>query len=136
MMELTDDFIKLLQIAFLVVGSLSIFMIFINYNFTVYSNEAEREVFILGDALLSSKCLTVTYHDKPVKALFSQDKLDTLNPLCIEYPKGKINIDLLDNSMNWEITLSAPSEDEKVSFDVVVKLNSGDIKPAKMTVSI
>ena len=58
MEELSEDFLKLLQMALLVVGVLSIFFIFISYNFTVSSNEADREAYVLGDALLSEKCLT------------------------------------------------------------------------------
>jgi hypothetical protein len=136
MMELTEDFLKLLQIAFLVVGVLSIFFIYINYSFTVASNDAEREVFMLGNSLLSSECLTVIRNGELMKALFSQNKLDTLDPSCIKYPNGKVNITLLDYSRSWKIIFSTPTKNKEAKFYVVVKLDSGDIVPAEMVVSI
>lgn len=140
MMELTEDFIKMLQIAFLVIGTLAIFLIFISYNISVYVDEARREAVILLESLLTDDCLVVEENGKPVKALFSETKLTAAvsNPDCIGYDYGKIEIVVLDGSRQpWVITLG-PS-DKKVeteSFSIAIDLDVDGIKPGKITVAL
>ena len=140
MEELSEDFLKLLQLAILVVGVLAIFFIFISYNFTVVSNEAQREAYLLGDALLSDACLAHVSDNKPVKALFTENKLDALeaDPSCINYPNGKVDILILDcgglPNCDWSIEIGPHGIDEQAIFHTAVRLNSGDVKLARMTV--
>jgi len=142
MEELSEDFLKLLQLAILVVGVLSIFFIFISYNFTVLSNEAQREAHVLGDALLSDVCLTYTSDNKPVKALFTENKLDAAqsDPSCVKYPNGRIDILILDcggyPNCDWSINIGPHDIGEQAIFHVAVRLDSDDVKLARMTVFI
>ena len=47
MMELTEDFLKLLQIALIVVGVLAIYFSYISYNVIIDSRGAEREAIMI-----------------------------------------------------------------------------------------
>ena len=134
--ELSTLLLHFLQLGLLVIGCLSIFLTYISYNFVVYGYDLKRESYILGDALLSSPCLTVIENNQSVKALFSESKLDVLeaDPSCIKYPNGKIIVTLLDNSKEWEIILGTFNNRESANFTIAVKLNSNDIKTAKMVV--
>jgi len=151
MMELTEDFIKLMKIAILTVGVLSIFLIFISYNITVIHSEGKREAAILGDSVLSSKCICEIKNGSPIKDLFLKSKLDNLiapscasypcviQQSCIIYPLGRIEISMLESTINWdwEIELkSPPSKGSDVTFIVAVKDESGVVRPAKMVVSV
>ena len=136
MMELSEDFLKLLQTALLVIGLLVIFLIFISYNITVIHSEAKREAYVLGDYLLASRCLVLTDNNNVAKGLLSEEKLDLIDPSCINYPNGEVEINLTDSTKYWNITLGPSGKDEKAIFAVAVKLKIGEIKPATMTVTI
>jgi hypothetical protein len=142
MEELSDDFIKLVQMGLLVVGVLSIFFIFISYNFNVLSNDAEREAYTLGDALLSDVNLAYMGNGIPVKALFLESKLNAVeaDSTVIKYPNGKIDIVLLECSGNpncdWSIVIGPSSKGAQAFFYVAIRMNSGNIKMASMTVNI
>jgi len=135
-MELTEDFLKLLQIALVVVGVLAIFFSYINYNIIVEARGAEREALILGNSLLSSDCLT--YSD--TKSLFSEDKLinmqSDLSCLKKQYPYGAVKIELNDLTSKWQIDIGSFDLGGEAKFDVVVRMNSGIIKPALMVVKV
>ena len=53
-MELTEDFLKLLQIGFIVTGVLAIFFTYISYDVIVSANQAERNAISLGNSLLDN----------------------------------------------------------------------------------
>jgi hypothetical protein len=138
MMELSEDFIKLLQTAFLVVGTLTIFLIFIQYNITIINNEARREAYVIGDSLLGSKCLAETYYNGVIKSLFSEDKINEMSSgsSCIKYIDYEVNITLSDKSKTWFINLGLPKRGGEAEFIVAVKMTDGEVKPAKMTVKV
>jgi hypothetical protein len=140
MEELSDDFINLVQLGLLIVGVLAIFFIFISYNFNITSNDANREAYTLGDALLSNEYLADENNGKLVKALFLESKLDSLVPTDINYPNGKVDITLLDcgssPTCHWSITLGPYGKGGQAFFHVAIKMNSGEVKMAIMTVNI
>ena len=137
MFELTEDFIKMLQIAFLVVGTLSIFLIFISYDVNVYRDEARRDALLFLESLLTDRCLTVVENNKPVKALFSGDKLDNLEPDCIHFENATIEIELLDGTKSWNIDFgpAVPQKDTKTEeFNVAIDMGTEGIKPGTIVV--
>ena len=138
MMELSEDFIKLLQMAFLVVGTLTIFLIFIQYNITLIQNEARREAFVVGDALLGSKCLAEKYNNYVIKGLLSEEKMNEIksDTSCIKYIDYEVNITLSDESKVWFFNLGVPKRGGEAEFIIAVNLTNGEIKPANMTVRV
>jgi len=136
MMDLTENFIKLLQIAIIVVGVLSIYFSYINYNITVEARKGERDAIVLGNFLLSSNCLT--YGD--TKSLFAEDRLIILqgDATCIgsKYPFGGFIVELLDLSSKWQARMGPNDLGREAVFSVVVRMNSGEIKPATMVVKV
>lgn len=141
-MELTENFLKLLQIAFIVIGLLTIFLIFIQYSVTVIHNEAKREAYVLGDALLASECLALTNNGNVVKALFSKEKLDIIesDSSCIKYPNVKVDIELINcgthPNCGWSFELNGPYKGEDANFILAIKMNDNSIEPARMVVTI
>jgi hypothetical protein len=137
MMELSEDFLKMLQIAMLVVGLLIIFLIFISYNIEVFHDEKQRSAYVLGDYLLASDCIAWEDNGNVVKGVLSEGKLDTVDPSCINYPYGSIEVELLEDIGKgpWVIGME-DAEGERAVFTVVVKLTNGEIKTAKMTVTL
>jgi hypothetical protein len=134
MMELTEDFLTLLITAVLIIGVLSVFLIFIYYNIIVNIDESRREVFILGDTLLSNLCLT-----DGLKGLFSEEKLDqlTADASCL----GELNIDYIaitiyETGEIWNIKIENTNIGRDARFDVNVKLETGETKLAEMVVVI
>ena len=139
MFELTEDFIKMLQIAFLVVGTLSIFLIFISYDVNVFRDEARREALLFLEGLLTDRCLAVVENNKSIKALFSGDKLDNLEEDCIVYENATIQIELLDGTRAWSIDFgpAVPQKDIKTEeFNVAIDMGAEGIKPGTIVVSI
>jgi len=137
MMDLTENFLKLIQIALVVVGALALFFSYINYNITVDARSAEREALILGNALLSSDCLT--YSD--TKSLFSEDKLINMqtDSSCLkkQYPYGNVKVELQDSTAKWQIDIGPTNLGGESKFNVAVRnATSGIIKPALMTVYV
>jgi len=135
MMELTEDFLRALQLALFIIGVLAIFFIFISYSITVYASDAEKRVFVLGNILLSSPCLT----DSNVKSLFSNKKLDqmVIDSSCINYPDGSVSVTLLDGSTSWIFNFGTSTLGKKARFAVNVKnMTTSEIKPAEMVVTI
>ena len=140
MMEIGEDFIKFMQIGLGVIGLLAIFIIFISYNVTLVHGKVERETYVLGDYLLASKCLAETDNSNVIKSLFSEAKLINIdgkvNPSCISYSKGKVEINLTDSTDNWGFVLGPHDINENATFIVAVKMNDGNIKPANVTVTL
>jgi hypothetical protein len=137
MMELSEDFLKMIQIALMIVGLLVIFLIFISYNIEVIHSEAKRDTYVLGDYLLASKCLALEEDGNVLKGVFSEEKIEKSesNPSCIKYPYGSIKIELLDKSV--EPWLIGDSEIEGgTEFIVAIKMKNDEIKTAKMTVML
>lgn len=125
--ELTATFVKLVQIGLVIVGALAIYFTYIQYQIFVYFNALERESYVLGDALLSSNCLTEE------KGIFIQSKLDSFDINCLNYPKGKFKIS--SSSYLKEIEFQhQESYNINTTFDAVIKLNTGQIEPAKLEV--
>lgn len=150
-MELTEDFIKIMKIAIVTIGVLSIFLIFVSYNITVTHSEGKREATVLGDSILSSRCIAVVKNGAAVKSLFSKVKLDSLNATpcttypcvinsqgCIIYPNGKISIMMLDDTINWgwDLELGSANKGSNIDFTVAIMDESNVIRPAKMTVMV
>jgi hypothetical protein len=134
MMELTENFIKLLQLALVVTGVLSIFFTYIQYNLLVNQDQAGREAIILGNYLLDNKCLT--YHG--MKSLFDEAKLETATAGCFNYPHGSFKVELLDSSADkWSFEITENKRGGTASFTVSVMMkDTGEVKPARMTVYI
>lgn len=137
-MTLGELLIKLMIIGLTVIGLVIIFILFISYNVNLVHGKVEREAYVLGDYLLASKCLAMTENNNVIKSLFSEAKLDMINPSCINYAKGKVEINLTDSSDSWGFELSpgAVYANEKAIFIVAVKMNDGRIKSANMTVTL
>jgi len=134
MMELTEDFLKLLQIAFIVTGVLAIFFTYVQYNIFVTQNRAEREAIILGNFLLSSEYLTYSN----TKSLFSEEKLESIDPSSFNYPYGSVKVGLLEDIGigPWEFEIETSDLGGKADFTVAVKLKTGEIKIASMSVEL
>ena len=134
MMELTEDFMKLIQIAIIIVGVLAIFFTFIQYNILVTEDKAEREAITFGNYLLKSGCLT---YDN-TKSLFYEEKLDTIDQSCFNYHHGAVTIELLDGSKSWYYEITSPVLGGDFDFIVSVVMNdaSKSIKPALMKVEL
>ena len=137
MMELTEDFLKLLQIAIVVVGVLALYFSYIGYNVTVESRTAERDALIIGNSLLSSDCLTYL----GTKSLFSEDKLVNVqsDPSCLQrnYPNGTIKVQLQDLSSKWQFTIGPSNLGGETKLSVAVKMSgTGEVKPANMVVKV
>lgn len=119
MFELTEDFLKLLQIAFTVIGLLAIFLTFITYNITIIHDEASREAFILGNSILSSDCIT-----DGTKGSFIESKLNTVDPSCFNYDKGEIEITIPETAQTWNFNLGGSSTGAiSPPFNVLVKID-------------
>ncbi len=134
-MELTEDFLKLMEIAIIVAGVLSIFFTYINYNIIVSNKGAEREAFVLGNALLSSDCLTLNN----TKGLFSQEKIELMvrDSSCFKYPYGVVEISVVDGSIPpWEFSLGGLKLGGEAEFLVLIKLNNNKNKIARMVVKV
>lgn len=135
MMELTEDFIKLLQLALVITGVLSIFFTYIQYNLFVNQDEAGREAIILGNYIMDNKCLTY----QGMKSLFDEAKLDTADATCFNYPYGSFKVEFLDVSVtkSWSIMLYDMKRGSSAKFIVsVVMKDTGEVKPARLTVYI
>lgn len=131
MMELSEDFLKLLQIAIIVVGVLAIFFTYIQYNILVIEDKAGREAIVLGNYLLKSNC--IAYEN--TKGLFSEEKLNNLDVACLDYDRGFITINLLDETRAWTFKISDPTLGGVADFYVSVKMGE-EVKPAKMVVEL
>ncbi len=135
-MDLTENLLKLIQIAIIVVGVLAIYFSYISYNITIDARSAERGALILGNSLLSNDCITYG-----TKSLFSEDKLNDMlsDASCLEkqYPYGAFKVELLDFTEKWEISIGSTSLNREAKFNVAVEyVTTGEIKPALMTVYV
>jgi len=136
-MEITEDFLKILQLAVIILGVIGIFFTYIYYNVIVNSESKQREAVVLGDALLGSTCLTETYFNTPMKGLFLESKLDSFSTSCVNFPDGQVNIKLLDGSKSWSFQFSSTLSGISTSpYYVAVKLSSGRIVPARLDVTV
>jgi hypothetical protein len=135
MLGLAADILKWLQMVFTVIGLLGIFFTFIVYNIIIIHDEASREAFILGNAVLSSDCII-----DDTKGLFIESKLDSVDPLCFNYDKGEIEITIPETGQTWNFNLGGSSTGATSPlFNVMVKLDvtGGDeVKMGRMVVII
>jgi len=136
-MELSEDFLKILQMVIGIIGILAIFMIFISYEVTVSYSESERRVTLLADALLGSNCLTaLDLNNNPIKGLFLEENLDRLasDSSCIRrfYNDGKITVTAGET---WDIQVGAAGT-TTTEFSIAVRLRTGEVIPGKMKVSL
>jgi len=134
--EFTQTFIKLIQIALVMIGALSIYFTYVSYEITVHSNDANREAYILGNALMSSSCLT-----DGTKGLLIESKINSLTPndpaKCINYPNG--NIEIKWGATTKPIDIGSATAGKSAEFDILIKLDvtgGGAIEEGKMTVSV
>lgn len=144
MMDLSELLIKLMQLSLMVVGILIIFFMFISYNVNVYNEDLEREAYVLGDYLLSSRCLTEMDNSNVIKSLFLETKIDAVknDPSCINYENGNISIKILNCvpppncDWNFELKPGATYQNKSAQFIVAVKRTDGSIVPANVMVTL
>ncbi|MBU3904564.1 MAG: hypothetical protein KJ906_00235 [Nanoarchaeota archaeon] len=155
-MELTEDFLKLITIAIAIVGVLSIFFIFIQYNVIICYEDSHKTAVVLGDTLLSNGCLVETdVSGYPIKGLFLESKINSLKTggegACdIKSDAGTITIQLLENldTENLWIYTIGPSlgrvvstekcvaKDATANYVVAIKMIDGEVKLANMKVKL
>ena len=131
---MTETFLNLLQIAFIVVGLLAIFLTFVVYNVTIVSDESSRKAFVLGNSIISSNCIT-----DGRKGVFLESKLNTVNKACFNADEGSITITVLGTGQNWNFDLGGSDQSSSPNFNVLVKLDvtgGGSVKIAKLVVKI
>jgi hypothetical protein len=132
MMELTEDFVKLMEIAIVVVGTLSVFFTYLEYNITVTQDAAGRESVILGNYILDNKCLTY----EGAKGLFDSSKFDSVSASCFNYPYGSFTIELWDESEEWGFVIASSDAGGEAAFTVAVRMSDGEVKPATLEVKV
>jgi hypothetical protein len=137
MMDLSENFLKLLQIALLVTGVLALYFNFVSYNVTVQTNANDREAIILSNYLLSSSCLTYS----GTKSLLSEKSLTSMqsNSKCLKDQNvhGTITVSLDSSSTAWAINIgdyANTGSSSEVSVDV--RTLSGETKTGKLTVKL
>ena len=130
--ELTSTFIKLVQIALMILGALAIFFTYVTYEITVYRNDVNREAYVLGNALLASPCL-----NNGIKGIILESKIAGLD-YCFDYPTGEI--DIITQSFSRTVVLGAEpllGGENKAEFDIIVILEgTGQRVPGKMVVRL
>jgi transketolase N-terminal domain/subunit len=137
MMDLSENFLKLLQIALTVTGVLAIYFTFVSYNVTVQSNTASREAIILSNYLLSSGCITYS----ETKSLFSEDKLDSMvaNSKCLKDQNlhGAIDVTVDGLGKSWSINIGDyANTGDKSQVNVAIKMSNGEVKTGVLTVKL
>jgi hypothetical protein len=134
-MEFSEDLLKILITALIVTGVLSVFLIFLYYNIIVNTDKSRRDVFIVGQTLLSNSCLI-----DDSSGVFSEEKIEQLssNPLCL----NELNINYITITVpdmvgkTWQIDIGNSDLERQTTFDVAVKIDTGETKLAKMVVNI
>lgn len=126
--ELTATFVKLLQIGIVIIGALAIFFTYIQYEIDVYQSSIERDTYFLGNALLSSNCLT-----DGTKGVLIQSKIENFDSSCFVYP-GKFKVTSASYSSPVIVLVPKTSYIQDVTFDAVIELGNGQIEPAKLEV--
>jgi hypothetical protein len=135
--EFSEDFLHMAKPFIVIIGAFGLFLVFISYELRVTQDSSQRDLVLLGNALLSSNCLT-----DGRKGVFTEAKLDIMeaDSSCFNYPYGGFTVDILDSSKSWEIVLGGHAlleyelRDIEDSFSVLVKLDTGEIKQAEMVV--
>ena len=137
-MELTEDLLKILQLIIAVIGALAIFLIFISYEITVEFNKAERNSFILADAIAGNDCLTEKDLDgNNIKGLFSEENLynpGTLACLKSNFNTGRVSIETAIGSWAFEIGTATNKVESKLT--IAVKSFEGNVYPGELVVEI
>ncbi len=140
-LELTDTFVKILSLSIAVVAIFIIFIAFNSYNANVYVNKLKREAMNIGEASLGAPCLVESNAGKPVKALFSQEKITKeksggLKAIsCLKYPK-KLMLEI--ESEKGSAQLGDPDIKEISygnDFPAAIKMGE-DVYPAVLTVYV
>ena len=125
--ELTATFVKLVQIGLVIVGALAIFFTYVEYEILVHYSSFDREVYLVGNSLLSSKCLT-----NGMKGVLIQSKIENFDKNCFVYP-GKFIVKTEEYSKEIELK-PKPSYSINKTYDAVLLNNAGQIEPAKLIV--
>jgi hypothetical protein len=145
MMDLSELLIKIMQLGLMVIGILIIFFMFISYNVNISNEDLERQAYVLGDYLLSSRCLTeIDSSNNVIKSLFLETKINAVknDPSCINYENGNISIKILNcvppSTCDWNFDLQpeATYQNKNAQFIVAVKRTDGSVVPANMTVTL
>jgi len=142
-MDLNELLIKLMQLGIMVIGILIIFFMFISYNVNVYNEDTERQAYVLGNYLLSSKCLTEMDGNNVIKSLLNETKLNNivLDHSCINYEYGMVNVSLINCGAppckwNFELKTGATYKGKSANFTVAIEMNDGSIEPATIMVTL
>lgn len=130
-MELTEDFLKLLEIAIIIVGVGSIFFTYINYNITVSQDSAGRNAIVLANYLLDNRCLTY----QGTKGLFDSAKFSSVAKSCFSYPYGSFKI-TLQSGRSWSFSIGPDDEQGEARLTVSVRTEKGEVVPATLEVSV
>ena len=144
MMDLSELLTKIMQLSLMVVGILIIFFMYISYNVNISNEDLVRQAHVLGDYLLSSRCLTEMDGNNVIKSLFSETKLDNIviDHSCINYENGNITIKVLNCvspptcEWNFELKAGATYANKNATFIVAIKRTDGSIVPANVTVNL
>jgi len=129
--ELTETFIKLIQVGLVIVGALAIFFTYVSYELTAHTNDARREAYILGNAIMSSDCFT-----DGVKGLLVQSKINNAVVSCFDYTKGKIQIKSTTVDQTIMFGSGATPNGIEEDFNILIKLNDGSIENGKLKVML
>ncbi len=133
MMELSEDFLKILIMCITVIVILGIFLIFNTYNIVVINKQKQREAALLGDLFLSAECIIEHDNNGPIKGLFSEKSLDNLDDLCIDYPNGRFTVSTPQKE--WTFVLG-PYGSSSAIFNVALRLTTGEVVPAQLEVNV
>jgi hypothetical protein len=129
--EVTETFLTFIQIALVIIGALAIYFTNINYTIIVHANDLNREANVLGNALMSSDCLT-----NGEKGLLVQSKIDNFAASCFGYTSGIVEI----TAGNYVrvLTLGPAALQGEAELDVLVQMDSlkNQIVPGKMKVRL
>jgi hypothetical protein len=136
MMDLSENLLKLIQIALIVVGVLSIYFNFVDYNITVQAKTNERQAISISNFLLSSSCLTF----EDTKSLFDESKLDdqdgTIQCIKESYIEAYVQIKLDGSSESWSFDSGYSNTGDQSSTNVIVMTTSGAQRPAILVVKL
>lgn len=138
--EFTETFLKMLNTAYLAVMLLGIFFAINNYYLYFTDSESNRDVMTLTDGMLSAACLVETENGQPIKALFSETKLDydKNGVSCVKFGKAFTysvldpNMKILYSSGDTHISSTGHSS----LFPASMKTSSGEVKQITLNVTV
>jgi len=135
-MDLSEDFIKILQMVFTIISIFGVFFIFIDFNVSIAGDEKTINAISFGDAVTLSSCLTEQENGVSVKTLFTEERL--------EAESKNTQLSCLKRSQQYTVFVSTDEKQWTVGgggtrsaeFPVAVKMKDGRVLPGLLTVSI